>query len=453
MKENRNSSERGQAIVLIMLAIVALLGFTALAVDGSMLYSDRRASQSGSDSSSLAGGGVLAQEMVKNGLNITNFTFAGTTCTGAAQTAVNKAVNAAISRSSDNGFIIDNDISDNNGVQVTCGVDSKIVRKNGYCSCTTFTLYEEGWVDIRTTITRATNTAFLHFVYQGAAQNVVTSVVRVRLPQPLAYGYALVALNPAQCSGNSNGIQSGGNNTTIITGGGMFSNGCLDHDGSKIVKIYDGSVAYFYGGGGVSSYYRFYDKNNNQLTGANAPFGYLVDSYARIPASAYDIPVPDCNAAGAHKGTYASLLSGKSGLSGLYCITDNLGSNFSGTNMTVVVLGGSVTFHGDIDISAPGAGYTGLAIPGVAIYLPKSYYGTCGDKNQEVKINGGSTLRMNGALLAPCSDVSIEGGSTNNPILGQVIGWNVNFRGNSDLIINYNNANKYLLPAKLDVFR
>ncbi len=45
---------------LLVLAMVALLGFTALAVDGSMVYSDRRFAQSGSDASSLAGGAEAA---------------------------------------------------------------------------------------------------------------------------------------------------------------------------------------------------------------------------------------------------------------------------------------------------------------------------------------------------------------------------------------------------------
>ena len=42
MQTKNNPSERGQAIVLIVLAMIVLLGFTALAVDGSLVYSDRR---------------------------------------------------------------------------------------------------------------------------------------------------------------------------------------------------------------------------------------------------------------------------------------------------------------------------------------------------------------------------------------------------------------------------
>ena len=36
------SSERGQALVLIVLGMVVMLGFTALAIDGGRLYTERR---------------------------------------------------------------------------------------------------------------------------------------------------------------------------------------------------------------------------------------------------------------------------------------------------------------------------------------------------------------------------------------------------------------------------
>ena len=58
--KTKPSSERGQALVLIALAFLVLIGFTALAIDGGMTYSDRRISQAVSDSASLAGGGLAA---------------------------------------------------------------------------------------------------------------------------------------------------------------------------------------------------------------------------------------------------------------------------------------------------------------------------------------------------------------------------------------------------------
>ena len=60
MNRKLHSSESGQAAVPVGLTMVVLLGFAALAVDGSMVYSDRRFAQSGADAASLAGAGAAA---------------------------------------------------------------------------------------------------------------------------------------------------------------------------------------------------------------------------------------------------------------------------------------------------------------------------------------------------------------------------------------------------------
>jgi Flp pilus assembly protein TadG len=47
-------TERGQALIMIAFAIVGLVGFTALAIDGGAVFSDRRHSQNASDTSVTA---------------------------------------------------------------------------------------------------------------------------------------------------------------------------------------------------------------------------------------------------------------------------------------------------------------------------------------------------------------------------------------------------------------
>jgi uncharacterized membrane protein len=59
MSLNVKSTEKGQALVLIVLAIVGLLGFAALALDGGMLLSERRRAQNAADA------GVLAAALAK----------------------------------------------------------------------------------------------------------------------------------------------------------------------------------------------------------------------------------------------------------------------------------------------------------------------------------------------------------------------------------------------------
>lgn len=60
----RNKAERGQAIVLIALATVGLLAFTALAIDGGNAVNHRREMQNAADAGSLSGTRTFREEYV-----------------------------------------------------------------------------------------------------------------------------------------------------------------------------------------------------------------------------------------------------------------------------------------------------------------------------------------------------------------------------------------------------
>lgn len=62
------SREKGQSLVLIVLLVVALFGFAALAVDGGMLYSNRRASQNAADAAALSAAYTLCEGGTKSEL-------------------------------------------------------------------------------------------------------------------------------------------------------------------------------------------------------------------------------------------------------------------------------------------------------------------------------------------------------------------------------------------------
>ena len=51
---NPKPQERGQALILIVFAAVALFAFAALAIDGSRVFSDRRHAQNAADTAVLA---------------------------------------------------------------------------------------------------------------------------------------------------------------------------------------------------------------------------------------------------------------------------------------------------------------------------------------------------------------------------------------------------------------
>jgi Flp pilus assembly protein TadG len=50
-------SEVGQAMIFIVIGFIVILGFVGLAIDGGMVFSDRRHAQNAADASSLAAGG------------------------------------------------------------------------------------------------------------------------------------------------------------------------------------------------------------------------------------------------------------------------------------------------------------------------------------------------------------------------------------------------------------
>lgn len=172
--EKKRLSESGQALVLLVLGFVGLIGFTALAIDGGMVYADRRDAQNAADTASLAG--ALAKA---NGENL---------------------YTAAFNRADSNGY-------DNNGT-------TNIVE---VYNPPTSGQYAGNSEYIQVFITASVDTALIHFVYSGPVQNTVEAVARVIPGQvgPLFAGNALVGLKPDGCSV----VWKHGNSNINITGG------------------------------------------------------------------------------------------------------------------------------------------------------------------------------------------------------------------------------------------
>jgi len=53
--KHRKNTEKGQALIIIVVAIISLIGITGLAVDGGMIFSDRRHAQNAADTAAMAG--------------------------------------------------------------------------------------------------------------------------------------------------------------------------------------------------------------------------------------------------------------------------------------------------------------------------------------------------------------------------------------------------------------
>src|SRR3990172_6366022 len=163
----RKTSESGQAMVLLVLAFIVLLGFVALAIDGGMVYADRRHEQNAADTGSLAGASAAALWLENYYVNYEDFELndidydGDLDCVSSDPIIVDKineaileAEAASIARVGTNDFSIDADISDDNGVLAACGG-----KDNG--------TWVDKYFDITTTLTADTSTSFVHLLYDG----------------------------------------------------------------------------------------------------------------------------------------------------------------------------------------------------------------------------------------------------------------------------------------------
>lgn len=412
----KNNSERGQAIVYLVVGMVVFLGFVALAIDGGMALADRRHAQNGADSSSLAGGANAALVLEQRGVDYDNWHCPSTDVNA----AIAYAIDAAETRASANGFSIDGDPSDHNGVTAECGhTDYAWYGDKG-----------DVYIDVTVDISATTQANFLQLLFPKALHSEVDAITRIRPRQPIAFGNAIVALNPGSCTGHNYGGIMYGNGEIEVHGGGVFSNGCLRDDGTPNVQIFDGAPL-----------------GNELLTDPDhwVPDPEQVDY--QIPDSAYDVPTPNCT------GHWVDDLEKMPTVldDGLYCINNDLrinaGDVISSTGgVTIYVPYGSVTINGtpSVKLAAPDPEDTTTpGIPGVLLYLPPS-------NPHPVKLNGTEDSIFKGLILAPRSEITLNG-TGGNSYVGQVVGWNVEIGGTADFYLLYDGGEVFNTPTAIEL--
>ena len=440
------NSEGGQASVLLAFAFIVLLGFTALAIDGGMIYSNRRHAQNGSDASSLAGGSAAALYLENHYVTYSDWDCSDSRVIAAQNNDTNGAKVVAISRASSNDYAIDEDDSDKNGVRTECEDD----YDNGS--------WVEKYLDVITTISSDTKTTFAHFVYGGPLKNTVEAVTRVRPRTPLAFGNAIVSL-AMEC--DEGGILFDGNSTVEVTGGGIFSNSCITKNGGVGVHVY--------GDHDISCVLEeCYTENGN--SGGLSP-NPEEDTGVPLPPSAYAVPTPDCSGLTNHggydkdgtlePGVYSDIkiTGGEHEMqAGLYCVNGDFeinGDIVVGSGVTIYLTSGSFHSSGNatIYLTAPPSVNCGSpcknkhALPGVLIFLAE------GNTN-EVVLLGTSDSEYLGLIYAP--DGSIEAGGTSSElseIHAQLVANDVKVHGNTAVVINFDEQMNYQLPAMLELHK
>jgi len=432
-------TEKGQALVLVVFALVGLFGFVALALDGGMVYADRRYAQNASDASSLAGAAAAAVSIENSSMTSEQWNCGDTRMYNAIQAAEDTAINRAV----DNDFIIDKVLDDNNGVDATCGQ-----HHNG--------AWEEQYIDISTLISSTTQTSFVHLVFSGPLINNVESIARVRPRTALAHGEAIVALNDANCVDNQHGLVFSGNNAIKIDGGGTFSNGCVTGNGTSFsVDVTDGTNSYA-GPGQIQG----------TTTNISPPEQYFA---SKLDPDSYAVDIPDCSGLTDHgsatsggtisPGIYdrIRLTSGSLTMEpGLYCITGSPngftinGGTLTAVGVTIYLIngGGSVSGNAIAELRAPDKNPDpSPAVAGLLFFLAPG-------NTHLLSLTGNDESVFEGTVYAPDGDLKAAGTSgTTSTFNTQLIGWNVEVEGTSEIDIVFNGDDNHTRPTKIDLYK
>jgi Flp pilus assembly protein TadG len=457
-------SQRGQALVLIALAAVGLFAFAALAIDGGMVFSDKRHAQNAADTSALSA--ALAKVRGQN------------------------LITAAMDRAASNGFTND-------------GVRSVVQVYNPPISGP----YTGNNEYIQVVITSNVRTTFARIIGRRTVTNVVEAVARATVGSSgtagygAGYGLTTLKQNGTGMSftgsgnrtiegalGNNAGFDAPGSGTFNVTGGvqvsGFFDNsgsGEWNVGGNVWVNGFDNSGSGDWSvGGSFFSDDDFSTTGSGDLTAAGGitvvgtaypPGGsgdvspwppasgsyttppVITDPFATVlfppanPGSCTAVSFGGSSNATINPGCYTSITrSGSGDLTlnpGVYYITGNINQGGSGDITAHGVLlymeNGSFDMNGSgsLNISPMTSGpYAGLTI-----YMDR-------DNTSMLRITGSGGSLFSGTIYAPSSNVILKGSGGTFVVDSQIICSTSELTGSGDLNLKYDPSHNFQpIPA------
>lgn len=409
------SSERGQAIVLIVIGMVALFAFAGLAVDGGRVYSEQRRAQTAADSAAYAA--ALAD------LNGEDFDSAALQ-----QAAINGFADADGGQNSSN----DMDVVVNNPPQ-----HGQYIGNTEY--------YE-------VIIHNKVPGTFSRIIMVETLAVQASAVVHGKAIGTISSGNAVHALNT-----DGEAMAFNGNISVFVNGGSIMSNAEIDKDGgSGDIVVTDGGILYVEG-------------NTNGWKGNISPTPQKVPS----PVFVASLPEPDCgtvhrNVPKSDKGKkvyspgiYDNLLTINAHDDikfepGIYCfmngLTDNGNSKITGNGVMFAVKGGEVKFNGNSEVTLRRADdlvdAAGNQWGGMLLYVPPS--NTPG-KERVLEITGNDETTFAGTIYAPDGLCRFGGTSKILGISANIICLDIDFHGTPDVVINYKASQNYRLPPSIEL--
>lgn len=406
-----SSSERGQAIVILVLAMVVLLGFTALAIDGGMIYSERRHAQNAADAAALAGAlqksnnqtDVVIKQAIWNVVAANNYTLS----------QMSAEINGPLTDFTGKYYLIT--------VSITSKIDS----------------------------------ALAHFVYRGPLETTVKASAKVQPSEPPLDGHAIIAMGNCLLSGTGSlvGVTGGGVSGGVQAfGAGIFLN--TPENSSNACAISPPNNGY-----GITSDVVISSVGSHTYAGETmvspVPINTTINGGLSIGDPLANLPEPVCTGNGSISGGLyqpgnwnGSAMGGGAYAPGIYCITGDvkLGglTGIIGDGLVFYFINGGMQFTGNagLTISAPDAGNclgtagdpsASCTYKGVAIFAARTNTSTI-----EVRGNGGDAVT--GLIYALRGTVQARGGGTTadeTVVNGQIISNQVLGNGNGSFKVNY----------------
>jgi hypothetical protein len=388
-----NHLRRGQALIVIAIAAVALVGIVGLVVDGGRGFLDRRKAQNAADAAALAS----AYARIKGDQDM---------------------VSAALSSAAENGY-------SNDGT--TNVVELYSPPKNGPHS---------GNVEyIQIIITSNLDTYFARVIGRQRITNTVQATARTKAAEikELLNGRAVISLAPASNCFNKLSFWVHGEATLDITGGGIFVNSnnqtcALMQQGSGSLRLEAGYSIDVVGNASIQK---------TRLLTPDVTVGAAPVSYP----PPFFMPKVGCGKEAEVSLDGTSMSSGSwndefppPGVThlggGVYCLDHgmHITGSLEGHNVIFKVTDGEVRFSSgaDIQLDAPNAGDNA----GLLIYLPM-------DNHSKVVLNGGAGSLVTGTILAPASPILIKGMDSPQGFHSQIIGYTIEADGTSNVVIVY----------------
>ncbi len=394
MKSNHRG-ERGQALIVIVFSIIALVGVTALAIDGGNVYAERRRAQNAADAAALAG----ALERVNN--NTPSWT------------------DAVFQSANKNGY-------NNDGVTNVVKVYSPPISGP----------YAGNVEYIQVQITSYIKTYFASVLGIPQITNEVQAVSRTKTAQylPILGGAAVISLAPASDCNNFKAFWVLGEATLDLTGGGIFVNSnnpdcALITQGSGSIRIRDNSQIQVVGGASIQKPKLL--TPFPPLTGAS-PVSYPPPFYMPKVGCGSQMAKIQEDGHTMSPGSWSDVFPppGVDQLaSGVYCLNDdftlNDNSQLSGNQVVIKMEHGRLHFsgHAQVDLSAPGSGPNA----GLLIYQPQ-------DNTNVMSLNANEKSSIRGTILAPGAQIRIKGNGSSYGFHSQIVGYTIQVDGQDDIV-------------------